>query len=285
MKLSKNSAFLLAVIALAACTKNKNAALAPGIGVVKRGTLEQKITISGNVVPNRSTSITAPFNGYVKKLFVKMGDQIKPGDPIVTITQSLQSNENSFPLRAPFPGTVVQMGRTEGQLVHQDLAAEFIVRIDDLTHIFVTATAPETDWVKLAPGQEVEIRAAAILTRTYKGVIRELALAAKQDETNYWASSSKVEFPVRLEVLDPDAKLSPGMTVVVDIIANKRENVLLLPHEYVNRDNGKFFVEMANGEKRAIEVGLQNEEAFEVKSGVNEGDQVKQMDFAALLKE
>jgi multidrug efflux pump subunit AcrA (membrane-fusion protein) len=268
-----------------ACTKQPGLESTPGIGVVKRDTLEQKITISGNVVPNRSTMITGPFLGYVKKLYVKVGDKIATGDPIVTMAQSLQSNEHSFPLRAPFPGTVVQVGRTEGQLVHEGVVNEFIVRIDDLSRLFVTANAPEIDWVKLSPGQEVVIRAAAILTRTYKGVIRELSLAAKADENGGWGNNSKVEFPIRLEVLDADKQLSPGMTVVVDIIAHKVENVLVLPHEYVSRDEGKFFVHLENGEKRMIEIGLQNEEAFEIKSGLKEGDRVKQVDFASLLKE
>jgi multidrug efflux pump subunit AcrA (membrane-fusion protein) len=292
MKLSGKSKTLIALAAVVlvvgialwgAFGAGANADL--GIGSVKRETLEQKITIAGNIVPNRSTVVTAPFTGYVKKLFVKVGDKVKAGDPLVTMTQSLQSSENSFPLRAPFPGIVVQVGRTEGQLSHEGVVQEFILRVDDLSKLFVTASAPEIDWVKISPGQEVEIRAAAVLTRTYKGVIRELSLAAKQEEGQSWGGGSKVEYPVRLEILDPDKQLSPGMTVVVDIIAQKHENVLTLPHEFVSRDGIKYFVTMANGEKRAIEIGMQNEEAFEIKSGVKENERVKQVDFASLLKE
>ena len=266
---------------LAGCTSSSQEEA--NLGTVVRETLEQRITISGAVVPNRSTVVTAPFTGYVKKIFVKVGDKIKPGDPLVTVTQSLQSNETSFPLRAPFPGVVVQVGRTEGQQARADDQKEFILRIDDLTRLFVAANAPEIDWVKLKTGQEVEVKASAILNRSYKGVIRELSLAARQDEGN-WSNSSKVEFPIRLEILDADKQLSPGMTVVVDIIANRRENVLTLPHEFVSREGEKYFVQPAKGERKEIKVGLQNEQAFEVVSGLQEGDKVKQIDFAALLK-
>lgn len=292
MKLSgKSSLVAAAVIAILAGGLLAWKALSPGqedtsLGTVKKETLEQKITIAGNIVPNRSTVVTAPFTGYVKKLFVKVGDIVSAGDPLVTMTQSLQSSENSFPLRAPFPGIVVQVGRSEGQLAHDGVVAEFILRVDDLSKLFVTASAPEIDWVKISPGQEVVIRAAAVITRTYKGVIRELSLAAKQeDNSSGWGGGSKVEFPVRLEILDADKQLSPGMTVVVDIIAHRTENVLTLPHEYVSREDTKYFVTMANGEKRAIEVGQQNEEAFEIKHGLKEGDRVKQVDFASLLKD
>jgi multidrug efflux pump subunit AcrA (membrane-fusion protein) len=129
------------------------------------------------------------------------------------------------------------------------------------------------------------VKAAAIVDRTYKGVIRELSLAARQDEGSGWGATSKVEFPVRLEILDADKRISPGMTVVGDIIAEKRENVLILPHEYISRENDKYVVELESGEKRKIEVGMRNSEAFEIKSGLKEGDRVKQVDFASLVKE
>lgn len=290
MKLSRKNSlilagFVLVIAGIALFSRGGSSENeAKGIGTVKRETLEQKITIAGNIIPNRSTVVTAPFTGYVKKLFVTVGQDVKAGDPLVTMTQSLQSSENSFPLRAPFPGKVVQIGRTEGQLSHDGNLQEFILRVDDLSKLFITASAPEIDWIKIKPGQEVEIRAAPVNDRTYQGVIRELSLASKQEENNY-SNSSKVEFPVKLEILDADKQLSPGMSVVVDIIANKKENVLTLLHEYVNRDGTKYFVTLANGQKRDIEIGIQNEEAFEIKSGLQEGDKVKQVDFASLLRE
>ncbi|OFZ15735.1 MAG: hypothetical protein A2Z20_05220 [Bdellovibrionales bacterium RBG_16_40_8] len=252
-----------------------------GLGSVKKSDLIQRVTIAGVVVPNRKTIITAPYNGYIRKIFVKIGDRVKQGDPIVSIVQSLQSSDPVYPLRAPFPGTVVQVEKNEGEYIKEGDAKEFVVRIDDLEKLFVLTNAPEIDRVKIKAGQEAVIKASAILTRSYKGIIRELSLAAKEKEQ--WGQS-QVEFPIRVEVLDQDQELSPGMSVVIDIITNKKENVLTLRHEFIHRENEKYFVILKNGKKRSIEVGIQNEEAFEIRDGLKEGEQVQQINFSTLIQ-
>ena len=254
-----------------------------GYGVVVRQDLAQRVTIAGIVVPIRKTIITAPYSGYVKKLFVKVGDQVKTGDPLVSVVQSLQSSDNSFPLRSPLNGTVVQIEKTEGEYVHEADPKEFILRVDDLSHLYVNANAPEIDRIKLKIGQEAMIKASAVLNRKYKGVIRELALAAR--EKDQWSRSQVVDFPVRIEMLDNDAVIEPGMSVVIDVITAKKEHVLMIRHEFIHRENEKYFVILSSGKRRDISVGLQNEDGFEVLSGLNEGDKVKQVDFSELSPE
>ena len=67
--------------------------------------------------------------------------------------------------------------------------------------------------------------------------------------------------------------------------ANRADDVLTLRHEYIQKVGDKYFVVMANGDKRSIEVGIQNEEAFEILSGVKEGEKVRQTDFFELYSE
>lgn len=249
------------------------------LGKAKHGDIIQRVTIAGTVIPNRRTIVAAPYSGYVRKVFVKIGQTVKPGDPVVSITQSLQSSDPVFPLRAPFSGTVVQVEKSEGEYVKEGDPKEFIVRIDDLTKIFIVANAPEIDRVKVILGQEALIKASAILNKSYKGIIREMSLAAKDREQ---FGRSQVEFPIRIEVLNPDSELSPGMSVVIDIITNKKTNVLTLGHEFLYKEGEKYFVTLKNGSKRYVTIGLQDEQAFEITSGLKEGEQVKQVDFAAL---
>ncbi len=251
-----------------------------GIGEVVRGDLIQRVTIAGTVVPLKKTIVTAPYDGYVKKLFVKVGDDVKQGDPIVSIAQLLQSGDEIFPLRSPFSGVVVQIEKAEGEFVKAGDSKEFILRIDDTKKLFVIANAPEIDRVKVKLGQEAVIKASAILSRKYKGIIRELSLAAK--EKDQWSRSQVIEFPIRIELMDEDQLIRPGMSVVIDVITEKKENVLTLRHEYIRRDGEKYFVILANGKRKDIQVGLQNEEAFEVISGLDIGEKIKQVDFSNL---
>lgn len=250
------------------------------IGIVIRQDLLQKVTVAGVVVPFKKTVMTAPYSGYVNKLYVAIGDHVKVGDPVFSVVQSLQAGDNPFPLRSPLDGVVVQVEKSEGEYVKEGDQNDFIMRIDDISKLFVIANAPEIDRVKLKFGQEAVIKASAILNRKYKGVIRELSLAAK--EKNQGTNNRVVEFPIRIEITDADEMIKPGMSVVIDVITNKKENVLTLKHEFIRRDHDKYFVVLANGEKRFIEVGIQNEQSFEILSGIKENDQIKQVDFSEI---
>lgn len=235
------------------------------------------------MVPLKKSVISAPYNGYIKKIFVKLGDHVEANDPLVTVSQSLQSKDTTYPLRAPFKGTVVQIEKSEGEYVREGDPKDFILRVDNLEHFFVVASAPEIDRIKLKVGQEAVIRVAAILNRTYKGVISELSLAAKEKEQ--WGRSQSIEYPIKIELLDFDPNIHSGNSVIADIITAKKSQVLTLRHEFIRRENNRYFVLMADGHKQEIQVGMQNEEGFEVVSGLKEGDKVRQVDFSELIKD
>jgi multidrug efflux pump subunit AcrA (membrane-fusion protein) len=250
------------------------------VGVAVKEDLIQRVTIAGTVEPAKKTFVTAPYNGYVKQLFVKMGDRVKKGDPLVSVVQSLQSSENVFPLRAPFDGTVVQINKTDGEFVREGDRSDFILRMDDLSQFYVVGHAPEIDRVKVKVGQEALIKASAILDRNFKGVVEELSLAAREKEE--WNRSQVVEYPIKIRITEQTASLHSGMSVVVDIVTNRRENVLTLRHEFIHRDKDRFFVVLENGQQKDIKVGLQNENAFEVIEGLKESQKLKQVDFSRL---
>jgi multidrug efflux pump subunit AcrA (membrane-fusion protein) len=249
-----------------------------GYGTVVKQDMMQRVTIAGTVTPFKKTIVTAPYNGYVKKLFVKIGDKVKQGDPIVSVVQSLQAGDSSFPLRSPLSGVVVQIEKSEGEYVKEGDPKEFILRIDDSSKLYVVANAPEIDRVKVKAGQDAVIKASAIFSRKYKGVIRDLSLAAR--EKDQWSRSQVVEFPIRIEITDSDETIKSGMSVVIDVITAKKENVLTLRHEFIRRENEKYFVVLASGKRKDIQVGIQNEEGFEIVSGLQEGERIKQIDFS-----
>lgn len=247
-------------------------------GVVTYKDLNQKVTVAGNVNANRKTLISAPYNGYVSKIYVEVGDQVRAGDPIVSITQSLRANPGEiFPLRAPFAGTVVQILRTEGEYVESATAPNnMLVRIDDLTHLFAEASVPEIEVAKLKKGQEVTLKASAITDHTYKGKINRISLAAKDQKE--W-EKARSEFTVLVDIADADSRLKPGMTVILDVFTRKLTHVLTLPHEFVQKEGDHYFVVTVEGVKKNIEPGLQNEEILEIRSGLTEGESVKLVDL------
>lgn len=249
---------------------------------VARQDLLQKVTIAGTLASRRRTLVNTPYNGYVKQLFVKVGESVKQGQPLVSVAQSLQGAEPVFPLRAPYAGTVVHVQKHEGEYVKETEAAEYILRIDDLSKLYIDASAPEADRQKLKNGMEVLIKVSAVPARSYKGIITELTLAPTIEQNSGRYNSKGSDYPVRIEITDADSQIGPGMSAVVDIITAKKDAVLALRHEFIFREENEYFVTLATGQKQKVETGTQNDEVMEILSGLKEGDSVKQVDFTSL---
>ncbi len=252
---------------------------------VSKEDLSIRTTISGMIEPKRSTWIVAPYNGYVKKLFVGIGDKIEASQPVVIVSPETGSGaDETFPLRSPFSGIVMDVASREGEIV-TDLSngprKRAVLRIDDISLLFVNAIVPEIEYPKLKIGQIVEVKATSLPNHGYHGRIESIALAAQEQDR--W-EKSKVEFNLRARITDADAQLRPGMSVVMDIIVAETKNAIALRHEYIEKEKDKYFVTLGNGERRLVTLGLQNDEFAEIKTGLNESDEVQMVDFLAVSK-
>jgi len=261
--------------------KQSGGELRRDIASAERKDLLIKVTVAGTVIPHKRTVFTPAYSGYVRKLYVSVGDKVVTGAPVVSLAQSPNGGDVGFPMRAPFGGSVVQVLKSEGEYVEEKGEGNAIVRIDDLSRLFVVSEVPENDIGRIRLGQEVMIKVNAVLDRSYKGVIREIALAAKEKK-EWRRSGDGVEFEVRIEITDQDAQVKPGMSSIVDIITDKRERVLALQQEFVEKNGNAYQVTLADGKKREVQVGVQNAELFEIRGGLQEGEKVKMVDFLAI---
>jgi multidrug resistance efflux pump len=184
MTFSKSRILILVIIiaAIGYWFLSRKTAQAVNLGSVTKGDVIQRVTVAGAVAPNKRSIITAPFKGYVQNLYVKLGQAVKEGTPLFSLSESLVSPENNHPIRAPFSGTVVQVQKSEGEYVKDNDLTDFVLRIDDFSKFFVLAEAPEIEAIRLKVGQEAIIRAAAVVNRSYKGIVREISLAAKTSQ-------------------------------------------------------------------------------------------------------
>jgi multidrug efflux pump subunit AcrA (membrane-fusion protein) len=248
------------------------------LGIVKKGDVVQRITLSGTVIGARRIMITAPFHGVVKKLHVDLGARVKEGQPLVTIVTSLASDEPAFPIRAPFAGIVTQMQLLEGDFVREGESEKFILRVDDVSKLFVRSKVPELDVARMRTDQTAAIRIAALGNTTFSGVVREIALAAEESKDNVFGGKGQVEFVTLTELKAPSDALRPGMSATIDIIVDERKNVLTLPLEYVSMKDGKYSVKMSTSEMKNVTVGLRNDQVFEITGGLSEGVQVQLVD-------
>lgn len=134
------------------------------------------------------------------------------------------------------------------------------------------------EYIETARGQPASVRVDAFSTVPLKGHVRSVGTVAAS--TNWMSSDVKV-YTTIVAIDDPLPGLKPGMSAEVTIhVNNTLENVLAIPVQAVvgGAESGrsrKVFVMTANGpEEREVQIGLSNEKMAEVKSGLQEGDQV-----------
>jgi len=251
---------------------------------IKKGSVIQRVTVSGQVQPHRKTIIAPPYKGYVQKIFVKIGDKVRKNDPIVTISQTSQPDGGAYPLRAPFDGVVVQVFRTEGEYVEEAKDANPLVRIDNLDRFFILANVPELEVQKIKIGQETVIKLSALPEKTYKGLIREIAMSNNEKRSGFF-DDNKVEYQTRIDITNPDAAVKPGLTGLIDIETSKKDDVWTLPLEYLYKAGDKYFVLTKDEKKKEVTVGAYNDEVAEIISGIKPEDRLQVIDFAVMEKQ
>lgn len=272
---------ILASFVLAACSGS-----APdGTAEAKKGTIESRVTVGGTLIPLRRSVLTAPYNGYLFRYHATVGTRVKTGQPLVTFTQTLRgAGEAPFPMLSPFNGRVVQKLHEEGEYVETGKDSSGLIRVDDDSQLFVDSDVAENDLERLSLGQDAIIRVNAVPDKEYHGEITAIALAAT-DKAKSSRTQDRVEFPVRFNVTDKDDRLRAGFSVIVDVVVAKKENVVMLPHECIERSASGYRVRLAEGELREIEVGAQDARNVEVTKGIQAGERVRFVDFGDLPSE
>lgn len=255
--------------------------LATRTAVVVKKKFQKTVLMNGNLDPIRKTIVVAPFNGFIRKVHVRVGQNVKAGDPVVTLTQTLSVDEPIHPIRSGIPGRVMQIMHTEGEYMKADDPLNFILRIDDQSEYYVDAYAPELSvaWVKIE--QPVELTSAALQGRTYHGIVKEISEAPRIEEG--WKNQGKVEYLVRILMKDKTEDLFSGLSFTAQVITAEKADALVLPMEFIVKEEDKYYVYDKGGARKLVKIGLVNDKEAEILEGVKEGEIIRGADMLELL--
>jgi HlyD family secretion protein len=134
----------------------------------------------------------------------------------VTAAQATLGNTR---IVAPFSGVITEAFSKPNDQVSPGTPA---FRLDDLSHLWVDVGISEIDVNLVKPGQPVSLTFDAILAKEYQGRVVEVSPVGT---TNLGI----VDFKVRVELIDPDQDVRPGMTAAVEISVNQAEEALSMP--------------------------------------------------------
>ncbi|MFC1809937.1 efflux RND transporter periplasmic adaptor subunit [Patescibacteria group bacterium] len=177
---------------------------------------------------------------------------------------------NDSKLYAPIDGLITFIYGKVGEnisLTETSLSPFLSMQADNL---IVEANVPETDVVKLEPGDSVAmtIDAFDFTEKLYGEVIYiDRAETIIQGVIYY-------EIKTAFEIDDP--RLKSGMTANLEIVTDKKEDVLIIPSRAVKFENSLRYVEVLNGgpKKVQIETGLESDQYMEITSGLKQGDKI-----------
>jgi HlyD family secretion protein len=205
-------------------------------------------------------------------------------------------------LVSPITGRVTRLEVEEGEVaVPGTFSREtaLLMTVSDLSVILAKVQVDETDVVRLAMGDSVQVTIDAFPDTAFMGRVTKISNSAQLTATATSSGSTDraVDFDVEITLANPPKEIRPDLSCTAKIVTDTRAKVLSVPiialtvrqheavvNESVKRDTagagkakeaeGVFLVRGGVATFTPVKVGIAGEEYFEVMSGVKQGDTI-----------
>lgn len=202
------------------------------------------------------------------------------------VSTDLQRNKNQldmvkditaqFTVKAPSDGMLIYTrdysGKKRGAGSTFFYGEAALAELPDLAHMLSTTYVNEVDVRRVVVGQPVSLTLDSDPSKHLTGRVTAVANVGEERPN----SDAKV-FEVKIEVIESDTTLRPGMTTGNNIEVFSQKNVLSVPLEAVTSDAGVPYVYKKSGAsvvKQEVETGAMNDTHVIIAKGLEEGDAV-----------
>jgi RND family efflux transporter MFP subunit len=172
-------------------------------------------------------------------------------------------------IRAPFSGTIDDVFVEKGQVVGP--SAQGLMRIVNLSNMFVSTSVPETYIGKLKVGTKVDVLLTS-LGKTYKGKVRQIG---------NFVNPSNRSFGIEVSVPNPENLLRPNQVANLKITDYVSKNTIVVPTNVIQEDGEKnkfvYTATNVNGKtgiakKTIVKLGQSSDNVTEILSGLSNND-------------
>ena len=192
----------------------------------------------------------------------------------------IRINMNDMVVRAPFDGTIATKNTEVGEVISSvtlgqvsgTLPAGAICTIVDLNTLEVVADVNEGSIGQLREGQPAEVTVDAFPNRKWRGVLRQIIPTADR---------AKAIVQVKVQIVNPDARLLPEMSATASFLQAPRSESELREPPRIWIPAGALAdgrVAVVDADKRVrwhrVVTGIVREGRVEIKDGVREGERV-----------
>ena len=138
----------------------------------------------------------------------------------------------------------------------------------NLSSMIVEGTVFESDIGKLKKNQPVKVFLSQQSREWEKAKLKKLSLTPGKDPG---------KFDIRIDFNQPPKNVNEGVRVDFQIIVDKRENVLIVPIEFVHKDKDRRYV-IVRGEggdkERVVELEISDDHNYQVLKGLQKDEKV-----------
>lgn len=207
------------------------------------------------------------FSGTIREEVRKAQEGLSSA--IVALKQA-ELNLKRTAIKSPFQGVVANLQVSKGETVN---AGQIVMRVVNLKSLYLRGYALESEIQHLRKGTNVRIRFDSFPETFYYGEIEAISPEIDEQEKT---------ITVYVKVDNKDNLFLPGMHANIDVEHKIFENVIKVPRDAVITRQDRYLVfTVKDIQGRTgianwvyVDVGHQNDEEIEIKSGIQEGDLV-----------
>jgi HlyD family secretion protein len=168
----------------------------------------------------------------------------------------------------------VEVGDAVSSILVLGSQATLILRLGDVSDVYVLGKVDQADIGKVYLGQRARIVVESFQDKRFEGQVTKIApLGVEKDNVT--------TFEVRVSIKNPSGELRANMSANAEILLEEKHNVLLVPESAVIYDRDRrTFVEIPDpaaekGRRKVpVRLGISNGVKTEVIAGLRAGDRV-----------
>ena len=228
---------------------------------------QANVTIANNALNSAADELILEKAGSTSEQIQAQEAKVKAAEAEI---QNIKSQIRKTAIYSPIDGILAKQDFKNGEIASAN--AGLISIISD-KNFEIEVDIPEADIAKIKIGSE------ALVTLDAYGnevIFKAAVISVEPAET---LIDGMATYKTALQFKDEDGRIKSGMTANIDIVSDRRENVIFVPQRAIKIQDGSKTIQVLDNNDNIQEIeillGLRGSDGnIEVISGINEGDRI-----------
>ncbi len=179
--------------------------------------------------------------------------------------ENLKSNREQARITSPIDGIVGMVNVISGGIASNELVP-FVILDSDKVEVLLSLT--ENSLGSLKVGDSLSVSVSSVKEAPFTGVVSRISPAVDE---------KTLAFPVYIEIDNKEGRLLPGMTAKVELVAENKKNVVIIPlSAVILGDSSSYVFTNENGKavKKSVTRGITENGNVEILRGLAAGEEL-----------